>query len=248
MTAASNRLILHGDLDLGFLKTHPLNFEIIQSATEFKQAGVIIIIDNSEFLRVDGTVQKLNAIIATVLEEMINNHVHKIQQLPFITDYSEDDVVFYDNMLAFYPSRVRLCLIENNMKFRHVFVDTANGKALKPEFLRINPNATLPVLVYQGKAYSESKEIIIMLDQIHAKSKTMDTKLTEWVDLLCSWNGNTWFYSHMNTLVREITRRAKLTKIAKCEKYTIKVSFNNTVSKVCLSICRQNIRYYSNSH
>lgn len=63
----------------------------------------------------------------------------------------EPELILYDHLVAYFPARARLMMLEKGYKFKHVLVDIFNGESLKPEFLKLNPKATLPVLVHGDK-------------------------------------------------------------------------------------------------
>ena len=52
----------------------------------------------------------------------------------------------YANPTAPSPKRVRMFLVEKGVSYDEILVDTIKGKHLEPEFLSINPWATIPVL------------------------------------------------------------------------------------------------------
>lgn len=62
------------------------------------------------------------------------------------------------------PSRALLCLLEiSNVKYESHIVDIMTGDHKKPEFLKINPKGTVPVLVINDKLYSESAACLRLL-------------------------------------------------------------------------------------
>lgn len=61
--------------------------------------------------------------------------------------------------------KVRLCLGEKRLQWISRPVDLVNNQHLTPEFMAINPNALVPVLVHNGVVITESSDIIDYLDQ-----------------------------------------------------------------------------------
>ena len=64
---------------------------------------------------------------------------------------------FFDVSTSPSPRRVRIVLAEKGAEFETVSVDTPNGAHLKPDFLSLNPWATVPVLqLNDGTCISEA--------------------------------------------------------------------------------------------
>jgi len=66
--------------------------------------------------------------------------------------------------LSHHCKKVRLCLEEKNLPWREHHVDLFKQENLDEDFLRINPNGTVPVLIHDGQIYAESNDIIRYLD------------------------------------------------------------------------------------
>ncbi len=60
--------------------------------------------------------------------------------------------------------RVRLAMAEKRIEWTGHPVDLARNEQTSPEFLALNPNGVVPVLVHDGKTYLESNDIIAYLD------------------------------------------------------------------------------------
>jgi hypothetical protein len=63
----------------------------------------------------------------------------------------------YDFSLAYNPGKARLVLVEKGLPFETVNVNLLNGESLNPQFLKINPAGTLPVLEDEGQTITESR-------------------------------------------------------------------------------------------
>ncbi len=75
---------------------------------------------------------------------------------------------FYDCSTAPSPRRVRIFLAEKGMEIPTVQVDLRNREQLTPEFRRINPWCTVPVLeLDDGTFISESVAVCRYLEEIH---------------------------------------------------------------------------------
>ncbi len=72
-------------------------------------------------------------------------------------------------MLKFYfngspnPSKVALFLEESGLPYEPIAVDTRVGDQFKPEFVALNPNAKVPVIVDDGKVVFDSNAILLYL-------------------------------------------------------------------------------------
>ena len=72
-------------------------------------------------------------------------------------------------MLKFYfngspnPTKVALFLEESGIAYEAVAIDTRKGDQFKPEFLRINPNAKVPVIDDDGTIVFDSNAILLYL-------------------------------------------------------------------------------------
>ena len=64
--------------------------------------------------------------------------------------------------------RVRLCLAEKGLKFESVLVDLTKMEHHRPEYLKLNPNGVIPLLVLpDGRSLYESGTICEYLDETH---------------------------------------------------------------------------------
>ena len=64
--------------------------------------------------------------------------------------------------------RVRLCLAEKGLKFESVLIDLAKQEHHTPEYLKLNPNGVIPLLVLDdGRSLYESGTICEYLDESH---------------------------------------------------------------------------------
>ncbi|KAJ3255268.1 Ganglioside induced differentiation associated protein [Boothiomyces macroporosus] len=104
----------------------------------------------------------------------------------------EPELILYDHLVAYFPARARLMMLEKGYKFKHVLVDIFNGESLKPEFLKLNPKATLPVLVHGDKVIPSSYDIVEYLDNLDGKPLGGGvSSIKELVYDIACWDGNT---------------------------------------------------------
>jgi glutathione S-transferase len=75
--------------------------------------------------------------------------------------------------------RVRWTLQEMGVEFEAVSVNMAEGEHFRPEFLRLNPAAKLPVLVDGDQVLTESAAIVLYLAEKYPQAKLLPTSLTE---------------------------------------------------------------------
>jgi glutathione S-transferase len=71
----------------------------------------------------------------------------------------------YHDWSSFCSIKVRLCLAEKNLPWESRFIDLMKLEQLKPEYLKLNPNAVVPTLVHDGRAIWESSFINEYLDE-----------------------------------------------------------------------------------
>jgi glutathione S-transferase len=64
--------------------------------------------------------------------------------------------------------RVRLCLAEKGLAFDGKIIDLTKGEHHSPEFLKLNPNGVIPLLILEdGRSLYESGTICEYLDETH---------------------------------------------------------------------------------
>ncbi len=81
---------------------------------------------------------------------------------------------FYDCGTAPSPRRVRIFIAEKGLEIETVEVDLRNGEHLSPEFRKINPHGTVPVLgLDDGTCIAEIPPICRYLEEIHPEPNLM---------------------------------------------------------------------------
>jgi glutathione S-transferase len=75
--------------------------------------------------------------------------------------------------------RVRWTLQELGVEFETVSVNMLAGEHRRPEFLKLNPAAKLPVLVDDAQVLTESAAIVLYLAEKYPEGKLLPTSLTE---------------------------------------------------------------------
>lgn len=97
-------------------------------------------------------------------------------------------MIFYDCSTAPSPRRARMFIAEKGLKIETREVSIAKGEQLSPEFLAINPNATVPVLVTDsGLSISENLGIAAYLEASSPEPALMGQTAEEKA-LVLSWN------------------------------------------------------------
>ncbi|KAJ3086192.1 Ganglioside induced differentiation associated protein, partial [Quaeritorhiza haematococci] len=108
----------------------------------------------------------------------------------------------YDYPLAYNPMKARLALVEKGLKYETVNVNLFTGQSLQPWFMKINPRATVPVLVDGDKVLCESKDIVEYIDSLGdgpLGGANRDAALFgHWFPRLCAWDGNLFFLGENN--------------------------------------------------
>ena len=96
-----------------------------------------------------------------------------------VLETSEEWVLFH-NCFSLCSRKVRICLKELSLKAKliHVHIlETGDSENLSKNFLKINPKATVPVLLHHGKPIYESHEQIAFLEKFNSilsQSETVD--------------------------------------------------------------------------
>ncbi|WP_417514483.1 glutathione S-transferase family protein [Minwuia sp.] len=92
---------------------------------------------------------------------------------------------FYDCSTAPSPRRARMFIAEKEINIPTTEVSIAKGEQLKPEFLKINPRATIPVLVTdEGVALTENLAIATWLEEAHPNPPLMGRTPLEKAEIL----------------------------------------------------------------
>ena len=95
---------------------------------------------------------------------------------------------FYDCKTAPSPRRVRIFIAEKNIDIETIEIDLKNGEQLTPEFKKLNPNCTVPVLALADgnnltstagiRSYLEAKfpDIPLMARTVEEKGRIADVQ------------------------------------------------------------------------
>lgn len=62
--------------------------------------------------------------------------------------------------------KVRLCLHEKGLPFKHTQIDFRAKDHLKPEYLKLNPNGVVPTLLHDGRPVIDSSVIMEYLEEV----------------------------------------------------------------------------------
>jgi glutathione S-transferase len=81
-------------------------------------------------------------------------------------------LIFYGSPMST-ATITELVLAELGVAFEHVRVDIRAGGSKKPEFLKINPNGKVPVVVHDGVAIFESSAITMYLGETFGVEKKL---------------------------------------------------------------------------
>jgi glutathione S-transferase len=97
-------------------------------------------------------------------------------------------MIFYDCPTAPSPRRARMFIAEKGLDIETRQVDLGRGEQLSPEFLAVNPLATVPVLVTDsGITISENVAIATYLEATHPEPPLMGTTPDERAQVMM-WN------------------------------------------------------------
>lgn len=97
-------------------------------------------------------------------------------------------MIFYDCTTAPSPRRTRMFISEKGIDIQTRQVNIGKGEQLSPEFLAVNPRATVPVLVTEeGTALTENVAIAAYLEEMFPGPLLMGTTAEERA-LVLMWN------------------------------------------------------------
>jgi glutathione S-transferase len=97
-------------------------------------------------------------------------------------------MLFYDCSTAPNPRRARMFIAEKGLEIETRDISMRDGEQLKPEFLAVNPRATIPVLVTDnGVTLSENIAIAAHLEAAHPEPPLMGRTPDE-KGLVLMWN------------------------------------------------------------
>ncbi|PRW34083.1 TCHQD class glutathione S-transferase [Chlorella sorokiniana] len=111
--------------------------------------------------------------------------------------------LLYDFILAYYPARARLMLVEKGVPYTTRPLNLLNGESLRPAFLRVNPAGTLPVLAHGDKTLTQSLDIVQYVDESLGAGGPLggdgaDPKLVaQWRSQVDGFDGNLFMTAHM---------------------------------------------------
>jgi glutathione S-transferase len=75
-------------------------------------------------------------------------------------------IELYHNDMSVCAAKVRIVLAEKGLEWKGHTLNLRAGEALKPEYLRLNPNGVVPTLVHDGQVVIESTVICEYLDDV----------------------------------------------------------------------------------
>ena len=85
-------------------------------------------------------------------------------------------MIFYDCATAPSPRRARMFIAEKGIEIETREVSIGKGEQLSPDFLGINPRATVPVLVTDaGQTLTENTAIAVYLEAMHPEPPLLGT-------------------------------------------------------------------------
>lgn len=97
-------------------------------------------------------------------------------------------MIFYDCSTAPSPRRARMFIAEKGLDIETRDISIAKGEQLSPDFLAVNPRATVPVLVTDtGTVLTENIAIAVYLEETHPTPPLMGTNAEEKATVLM-WN------------------------------------------------------------
>jgi glutathione S-transferase len=117
-------------------------------------------------------------------------------------------VKFYDCTPAPSPRRARIFLAEKKVEPETVQVDLANREQLSPEFRKLNPQCTVPVLVLDdGTVLTENAGIAHYLEAVYPEPPLLGRTPAE-KGLVAMWNARV-EYDGLSAIAEALRNRAK---------------------------------------
>lgn len=111
--------------------------------------------------------------------------------------------VLHDFILAYYPARARLMLVEKAVPYTTRPLNLLNGDSLRPAFLRVNPAGTLPVLTHGDKTLTQSLDIVRYVDESLGSGGPLGgdgadpALVAQWRSQIDGFDGNLFMSAHM---------------------------------------------------
>jgi len=97
-------------------------------------------------------------------------------------------IKLYDFTPAPSPRRTRIFLAEKGLDYENIQVDFGKQEQLSPEFRKINPGCTVPVLITEdGQTLTENAGIAAYLEAAYPEPSLLGTTPTEKANI-ASWN------------------------------------------------------------
>jgi glutathione S-transferase len=97
-------------------------------------------------------------------------------------------MILYDCATAPSPRRVRIFLAEKGLQVTTVQIDLRHGEHLKQPFLKLNPDATVPVLqLDNGTVINDAIAICVYLEEMHPEPPLIGSTAEEKA-LTIAWN------------------------------------------------------------
>ena len=106
---------------------------------------------------------------------------------------SDEPLVLYDALNSPAGRRVRITLLEKNLQAEVHWLNLALMEQKRPEFLRINPNGTVPALCHGEETLFESAVICEYLDalgngpQLVPREPRLQRRMREWIAYEQEW-------------------------------------------------------------
>ncbi|KAI0263277.1 hypothetical protein BC834DRAFT_997855 [Gloeopeniophorella convolvens] len=86
--------------------------------------------------------------------------------------------VFYTLEHSIWCTPARIAIVELGVDVETKRVNAIEGENFDPEFVKINPNATLPTLTHQGKAYTNTIDVVNHIASLSSKKVAPATAIT----------------------------------------------------------------------
>lgn len=118
--------------------------------------------------------------------------------------------ILYHSKTSVCSQKVRLVLAELGVEWQGFFLDLKKGEQFLPDYLSINPKASVPAYIDGDNCLTESNDIIMYLVEEKFKSSHLSIQLNQFVDVKSWLDESIRFHTAVHVLTTLSLNREKL--------------------------------------